>query len=506
MLMNEKTIAKDTYKVRVGRIRRTDFLLFCLAPFFIFNPDIAIIDFLPDFIGYIMMLIPLRKLRDVNDRFDDAKKQIWIALLINAAKYGALFLSFGAIGSKEGGSASSLMMFSLVFAILDIIFVTYAFRTFFDAMQKAGERYDNTAVTGNRQKKKKGALVPDKRNRTDRIKRSTCIFIVAKALCYALPEFSTNTAHTIDDTIFDWSKFTALFRVFGVMVSIVFGIIWLCRAVAYFARVFGDRAFISAMDEDYRARAQSFKTKFILRNTYLLVSAFSVALFLCMDVYVYEKSINILSDVIAAAVMLIAFLLAYSLFRENKRLRVLLPVTFSLWLAVSFVLDVLRYSFFSKYTMYVYERNPDAYSLYTVLEAVSVADAVLFCVAVLAVCEVINYINNEYAVSKLSLENESILRMKDNERREYRRSYVTPVKICAVISAIFSAAYPFMLTLTTLKIPDTDDKFRSAEYMLVNMAKSYWFIDLIATLVLAILVCRALSALKDRAENNLMLE
>jgi len=504
--MNEKLIAKDTYKVRVRRISRADFLLFCIAPLFIFNPEMAVMDILPDFIGYILILIPLFKLRDVNERFEDAKKQITVALVVNLGKYAALLLSFGAIGQKEGGSASSLMMFSLVFAVLDIIFVTSAFRTFFDALHKLGEKYGSDAVTGYKTKKHKGKLVRARKNRTQRMSSSTCIFVVVRALCYAIPEFATGSSHAYDDTAFDWSDFIYLFRMLGVLVALVYGIAWFVRATAYFARLSRDREFILAVNKDYTDNAQSYRIRYILRNTATFSLAASVALFLCPDVYLYDKSVNILPDLIPAAVLALAFFASRSLFVTNKKLTLRFAIPTAVWGISTAVKDLLRYFYFSKYTMQMYERDPDAYGLYNIFRAVCVLDAAAFCAVVLSLCAIIDYVNNEYAVSKLSRENESVLRIKDAERKEFSRSCVTPVRWLAFVSAACSAAYPFVLPLTTLRVPDTAEKYKSIEYMTVNFAASYWFVDLVVVLVLAVLVRRAFSALNDRTENNLMLE
>lgn len=499
-------LAKDTYKIKLRNITKWDILLFCIAPLFIFNPDIAIIDIIPDFIGYILLLIPLSKLRDVDENFEEAKNRFIAALFISVGKYAALLLSFGSIGQNEGGSGSSLMMFSLVFATLDIIFVTRAFLSFFTALDRCGERASAFSVIGSKTKIKNGKTYRSKKTYTDKIKISTVVFIVAKALCYAVPEFSTSSSHGYDETKFDWSKFTSLFRVFGVAVALVFGVIWLVGAISYFARIFKDKELIAFLDSEYKLAGEDHKTRFILRDCSTFGLAMSIVAFLAADVYIGEQKLNILSDMIPAAAMLITFIMLGRLFKSNKKLSKLFPISLCAWLATSCAKDVMRYIFFSKYTMNAYEKSPAAYSLYTAFEAVSVLDAAVFCLVVFMICSIINYINNEYAVSRLSREDESLCRIKANERKEYQKSYVRPIKWLAVISSVVSAASPFINTLTTLKVPDTDKKYKSFEYIIVNIASSYWFIDLCVTVVLAILIARAFSVLKDRTENALMLE
>lgn len=492
----DQLLARDTYKIKLRNITKWDILLFCIAPLFIFNPDIAIIDILPDFIGYILILIPLARLRDVEDTFDEARKMFFVAVLVSVGKYIALLLSFGSIGQSEGGSASSLMMFSLIFAVLDIVFVARAFLTLFSAIDKCGERAASNAVVGSRTKTKNGKTYRSKKTYTDKIKISTSVFIVIKALCYAVPEFSTMSSHGYDETKLDWSKFTSLFRVFGVAIALAFGVIWFVNVIAYFSRIFKDRDFISFLDGEYKLAGEKYKTRFILRDCSALGIVVSIAAFLAADIFLDGRKLNILTDMIPAVVMLAAFLCLGRLFKYNKRLSRLFPISLCAWFITSCAKDVLRYIFFDKYTMYVYEKNPGAYTLYTAFEAVSVLDAAVFCLVVFMICGIIDYINNEYAVSRLSREDESIARMKENERREYHKSYVRPIKWMAVVSSVASAAAPFINTLTTLKIPDTDKKYKSFEYIVVSISSSYWFIDLCITVVLAILVARAFSMLK----------
>ena len=55
-----------------GGVKSLSFGLMLAAPFCLFNPEYSIIDPLPDFIGYILIVLALRKLRDVDSHLDAA--------------------------------------------------------------------------------------------------------------------------------------------------------------------------------------------------------------------------------------------------------------------------------------------------------------------------------------------------------------------------------------------------------------------------------------------------
>ena len=56
--------------------KRISFTAIAVSFVFLFNPNISIIDFLPDFIGYIILTVALINLADLNDTFWEAQKSL----------------------------------------------------------------------------------------------------------------------------------------------------------------------------------------------------------------------------------------------------------------------------------------------------------------------------------------------------------------------------------------------------------------------------------------------
>ena len=86
---------------------------------FLFNPNITIIDFLPDFIGYILLCVSLSKIADLNDHLYDAYTIFKRMILIDAGKWLAIFWTFSMPVVSEKNS--SLLLWTFVFAVVELI-------------------------------------------------------------------------------------------------------------------------------------------------------------------------------------------------------------------------------------------------------------------------------------------------------------------------------------------------------------------------------------------------
>ena len=62
---------------------------------FLFNPDIAVIDVLPDFIGYLLLTLSLHFARDLSPHFENAWRKFRILTLVTFFKTLSLLWVFG---------------------------------------------------------------------------------------------------------------------------------------------------------------------------------------------------------------------------------------------------------------------------------------------------------------------------------------------------------------------------------------------------------------------------
>ena len=80
---------------------KIQFLPIGLSLIFLFNPNIAVIDVLPDFIGYILISLALIKLSDINETIAEAASLFNKMILIDAAKIFAIVWIFWIYGQHQ---------------------------------------------------------------------------------------------------------------------------------------------------------------------------------------------------------------------------------------------------------------------------------------------------------------------------------------------------------------------------------------------------------------------
>ena len=96
--MNLKAKGKRKNKegnMRTAEKKQISWGLFAIAFVFLFNPNIAIIDPLPDFFGYIILSVALTKLAMINESIYEAKRAFDRMIIVDIGKIIAIFWIFG---------------------------------------------------------------------------------------------------------------------------------------------------------------------------------------------------------------------------------------------------------------------------------------------------------------------------------------------------------------------------------------------------------------------------
>ena len=88
---------------------------FIVAAIFLFNPILSTLDILPDFIGYLLLLKAFHNMSYIDDKAQDVCKGMKIMSIITVIKFFAFFL-------VPALDTTMYLVFSFVFAILEIIF------------------------------------------------------------------------------------------------------------------------------------------------------------------------------------------------------------------------------------------------------------------------------------------------------------------------------------------------------------------------------------------------
>ena len=122
------------------------FGLFAVAIVFLFNPNLAIIDPLPDFFGYILLSVALTKVAFLSETLYDAKRAFERMVIIDVGKVISIFWVFGMEAVSERNT--SLLLWSFIFGVLEIAFAVPAFLKLFEGLSYLGNFYPNTSIHG----------------------------------------------------------------------------------------------------------------------------------------------------------------------------------------------------------------------------------------------------------------------------------------------------------------------------------------------------------------------
>ena len=325
---------------------------------FLFNPNITIIDILPDFVGYILLCIALYRVADVHERVGEAYQGFKRMIFIDAAKWLAVFWIFGMTVPSERNT--SILLWTFVFSVLEMIFLLPTYVKLFDGMTQIGYLYPCRSIFGRNEKKSK----------TDRVRNLTVAFIVTKAVLTFLPELADLTSSSYDESL---SGFVDLYRYIGLMRGMAFipvlffGVIWVIFVISYFRRIVNDSELMNALALKYDADVRPKKGLFVRRNFATFTLIVAIALLLTVDIRIDDN--NILPDFIAAVFFAIAFgfIGKYNGFKANKWI-----FSSGALFCFSILSAILEYMFFKRYYYGAIIKSDEARNMYMIVVALNI--------------------------------------------------------------------------------------------------------------------------------------
>lgn len=265
--------------------------------FFLFSPSINLFDLLPDFIGCALILSALFDASEVLPYFGDLRDKLKTYFWISLSRFPALFAMMS-IYSGDSSQRSIITVFSVGYAIVDLICLLPAMRYFWEAFFYFGERFDCPE-----------AIAPTGRVKPEALARATTLFFIVREAGSFLPEFAlipVNPGDLSSSTVSFWLTLYPKLAVGSALIVFGFGL-WLfcvfCRYFARLSRVGNADRLISERYETDRERLTALHTVESLRLFFLLV-AVSVAL--GIDV-VFDR-INVLPDLFSAVLLLVSLL------------------------------------------------------------------------------------------------------------------------------------------------------------------------------------------------------
>ena len=209
--------------------------------FFLFNPNINVVDVLPDFIGYLLIYYGLFRASFLSDNLRQARDLIWKLAMITAVRAASVVL-------LPYTSDTFTLLLVFIFAVLETMYALPAITTVFEGAYAVGTRLDCQSIYDTTEKKrrtKKGTVIVTCEG-AERFKNFTIVFFLLKTVSAVIPELPA--LQLAEDLSGDsrWQLPLKMFQpwlyVFFGLIVLVVGIVWLTRAVKYINNLRADTA------------------------------------------------------------------------------------------------------------------------------------------------------------------------------------------------------------------------------------------------------------------------
>lgn len=433
-----------------------------IAAIFLFNPNIVIIDFLPDFIGYIFLLLGISQLADLNYHFEESQNLFKRMFVVSLAQFFAIFIVFGVLPTREQSSA--LMLMSFAFGALELILLIPAFKAFFDGFIYLGSRHTSDAIFYVKPKRvpspkalaKKEAkakrIAAKKLLKSERSKKKrqmnatakatvlTLTFIILKPVLTFAPEILSMFDTTVNPNLnVNFYRYVDSFRLIALIFLLPLGIAWLIGFVKYIRSIIKDKPFMDEISDKYTEEITPKTFMFIQRYIKLAFIVLAVALVFNVDFYI--DNISILPDFISP----IIFIVVLGIIRKFAKAPIISYVFAIGYIVTSAVTFVCNIYFYDNYTLTLTYISPEAYDTFMLLTIFKIADSLMFAGMIISLLPLL---------SKIIMENTGFVpigttNFNAEEKIEYIHSMLkkklTVISVFTVIAAISSICYVLFL-------------------------------------------------------------
>jgi hypothetical protein len=290
---------------------------------FLFEPFINIVDILPDFIGYLLILRGISKMADIEHKMFLAKTKLTHALAVACGRFAVMLL-----GLVSDFDNTLILLFAFSFAVLEFFFVLPAFNALFDGLEYLQLRYSPSGISV----------------KTENVAKLTPIFISVRSICAVLPELTalkTEYGYVTSEGITDW---TGTMRTMLIAIcagaALVFGLVWLADIRKALIDLKQNNAFWALIEEKYETEVVPDESKAIKKTVKafwrLWLAGSFFLLFISIDFY------YVIPDFVFGIFAFFAFLCAAQ-YTENVKKAKTLCIAFSAVMLLEYVL-LLRYS------------------------------------------------------------------------------------------------------------------------------------------------------------------
>ena len=468
-------MAQFQKKVRFGKYMGFGAAL--ISALFLFNPDIALIDVFPDFIGYLLLTLSLRFARDLSPHFESAWKKFRLLTLITFAKLLALFWVMGIL-TNALEKPTMLLLLSFVSSILELIWGIPAWFSFTEGLilhaQTAGGEYPLLERGAKSYRPGKNVSIS--------FRNTTVFFMISKAFLANISEFSALSEHSYDDTAFNWYLFIGLYRIFALFIGAVIGVIWLVCALRYFRGIIRDEKLIESAKHKYETTVLPNTGLFIRRDISFLLCIICAAALFSADFYI--DKVNFLPDTISAIFLVWSFIKLKPYYPKYKTGLAISAV----YLVMTVVGAIMSGDFVSNPRVSMTWENREMFSEFMTMYPVRIAETAIFFVTVFFALNGVRALIEQHCGYIPTTMDESY---RSSRLAAIRKEVCAKVWLCLAFAALTAACgglYEFILSLDLFISP------------------IWWIISFVVSLAFFGSAVYMMSAVNEEVESRYMLD
>ena len=390
------------------------FSLIPFAFFFLFEPHYTLIDPLPDFIGYIILIIALSNLADVNYHIQDAVRGFKKGIIISICRYVSIYVLKHIFSVEE--RSVGILLFVFVLSFFELVVLIPAYKSLFDGLLSLGMMHDGTYVYYKRIRKKlkinkhtgeKTLYVREsKSNVSEGLYYLTVVLLFARTLAAALPEFTSLSSNSS-------YEFVNLLRGFGMVIALPIGVVWLVTALKYFIGIRKDTSFINSLTQFYIDEIKQKPNLFTVRDVTSILYILLAASVVSIDFFV--DYINIVPNWLFYAVALASLILV----RKYSKVWIPLAAISSVGILISAFTRSFAHSLYvdTEFSPLAIKKNLEIYLLYNKVVSFTVLDAVMMLATVVMLICFVWKIYKRHTDFALALEKGARSERKEMTRR-----------------------------------------------------------------------------------------
>ena len=489
----------------VSKKRFYSLLILCFV--LLANPNISVIDIMPDFIAWFILARLFTPAADSSPYFEEARAGFSKLGWINLGKiFGFMLIIY--VKGKDSSDNNIFPLVSFAFAALELIYLIPALRNMFNALFYLGERTEATALISPLPTKKQRGI-----SRTDdpsykstgkapvfitveSVRDFTYFFFIVKTVLYFLPDMFLLSKTTERGYYISISKEYPGVLLASLAFTILLAVLWFRRIKKYLDRVYEQDKFSSALKSMQSSGSEErYEVKIKHRSMLFSLTILSVATLFSIEVAMDNWSgINVLPSFIYGSLLLIA----YHLISKHSNPKKAAYITGLSFIAISFTAYALTISFLSRYDYSDIAEYQGARGLYTAISILSVLELIVL----IALLTFITLLLNRFVIANtgISVTSDRYSTLdKEFHKSLIRRNYI--FLALGIISAAVKAAEVFINGTTQIIFTDPSD----VEMPTIIASDAPWFglIVAVAALIHIGYTFYLVSSLKDEIRSKI---